>query len=444
MKTFLFAAGASVPFFNPTLNTSYLTQKVSDINEWNNIIKKYKLIKGQSVTIAEPQFVVNVINKIKKHAPNANFEQIAEVLDKISSYIMDPNPKNQMINLTEVVLLDILQNEKSTDPNPKNQMINLTEVVPMDDTLQNEKEQLCTGMQDIPFLFREIIAAAILELEKNHKSSDYKQLLDLQKEFIDYAAKDEEASIISTNYDDCVPESLNGLDFKTCFKYVDNIYQEQIDINKFMNAPRVVYYPHGHLRFHYTDNDNVTYWDDSKKADGRRWNSLNSTSIGSTHTFTNGKFAYNFNTFITTGQTKDDSFNNLPYAIYYQRMACDFAKSDTVYIIGYSFGDDHFNRLMKSFLKINTTNKLVIVDYYSNKINMVDEYKDQNNIIAKIRQVFETDWIIHYDSATQTEQPSDQNMVNKLNKDGFGEIFKNIFFYKKGYKEFLKEYKNFI
>ena len=87
MITFLFAAGASVPFFeNPSLSTFYLTQKVRDINEWQRVIKKYTLIKGQSVVIAPPQFVVEVIDMILSYAPDANFEQIAEVLDKISSY----------------------------------------------------------------------------------------------------------------------------------------------------------------------------------------------------------------------------------------------------------------------------------------------------------------------------------------------------------------------
>ena len=151
-----------------------------------------------------------------------------------------------------------------------------------------------------------------------------------------------------------------------------------------------------------------------------------------------------FNTFITTGQTKDDSFNHLPYAIYYQRMACDIAKSDTVYIIGYSFGDDHFNRLMKSFLRIKDTNKVVIIDYYPSTIGMVDEYKDQNNIISKICQVFGTEWSVIYDSVKQATLPFNELEVNKLNKTGFGEIFKNVYFYKNGYNDFLNEFTEII
>lgn len=418
MKTFLFAAGASVPFFeSPTLNTSYLTEKVKDINEWQRVIDKYVSIKGQNVVIAPPQFVVDVINKIISYAPDAKFEQIAEVLDKISSYSMDSIPSNRMMNLVQCVLMDIMRNPHKWPG---------------------------IGMQEIPFLFREIIAEAILELESNHKSGDYTQLLEKQKAFIAYAAKDEEASIISTNYDNCVPDSLHGLGFETCFKPVDSRYLMQIDIHSFMNAPRVVYYPHGHLRFHFTDNDNVTYWHDSIMANSERWDGLTSSTIGSTLTVTPGKFAYNFNTFITTGQTKDESFNHLPYAIYYQRMACDIANSDIIYIIGYSFSDEHFNRLMKSFLKLKDTNKVVIVDCYPDAIGMVDEYMDQNNIISKICQVFGTEWSVIYDSARQNKLPFNQSEVQKLNKEGFGEIFKNVYFYKKGYYDFLNEFTKFI
>lgn len=418
MNTFFFAAGASVPFFeNPSLSTSYLTEKVKDINEWQRIIEKYTSIKGSNVIIASPQFVVNVINMIINYAPDANFEQIAEVLDKISSYSMDPIPSHGMMNLVQCVLMDIME---------------------------YSHKQIGVGMQEIPFLFREIIAEAILELENEHKSSDYEQLLDKQNAFIAYVSKDEDSSIISLNYDNCVPDSLKNLGFDTCFKSVDPKYLLQIDIHRFMNAHRVVYYPHGHLRFHFTDNDSVTYWYDSTTANDERWYGINLSGIGSTLTVTPGKFAYNFNTFITTGQTKDDSFNHLPYAIYYQRMACDFAKSDIVYIIGYSFSDDHFNRLMKSFLKIKDTNKIAIVDYYPNNISMINEYKDQNNIISKICMVLGTKWSIFWDNENQTKKPVNQQEVERLNKYGFGEIFKNVYFYKKGYKEFLNEYYIFI
>lgn len=37
MKTFIFGAGASRDFFNPVLDTTYLTNKVCDQQEWGEI-----------------------------------------------------------------------------------------------------------------------------------------------------------------------------------------------------------------------------------------------------------------------------------------------------------------------------------------------------------------------------------------------------------------------
>lgn len=87
------------------------------------------------------------------------------------------------------------------------------------------------------------------------------------------------------------------------------------------------------------------------------------TTIGSTLLVLPGRFSYNWNTFLSTGQTKDEGLNHLPYAVYYQRLSIDLAKSDTVYVVGYSFGDDHINRLLRSFIKLNLNNKVYIVDF---------------------------------------------------------------------------------
>ena len=70
----------------------------------------------------------------------------------------------------------------------------------------------------------------------------------------------------------------------------------------------------------------------------------------------NAKYSYNFNAFIATGQTKDDSLNHIPYSAYYQRLVSDQAQSKMVYLVGYSFGDDPVNRLLQSFLKIDHDN----------------------------------------------------------------------------------------
>lgn len=418
MKTFIFGAGASIPFFSPVLSTAYLTDRICRQKEWDRVMDKYKFYQGKNHLMISSTTVLQVIDAILRIQPNANFEQIAEIIDKISSYGFDRIPTNNMMNLLICVM------NTGFEPNNKN--------------------PFSSEWSDIPFLLREIIAEAILELQNHHKATDFKQLIDLQHEFIETVSSiDDEISVMSLNYDDCVYDSLDGLGFEKGFSPVDQHYLRQIDVGKFMHAKKVIYFPHGHLKFQFTDNDNVTFWYDSNLANEERWKGINGTALGSTLTVLPGKFAYNFNTFLSTGQTKDDGLNHLPYAIYYQRLAIDLFKSDTVYVIGYSFGDSHINRLLRSFLQLSIQNKIIIVDYYPNTVTMVDEYMDNNNIITQINLNFRTTWEIMYNQ-NEGKLPAYPDDVAKINKDGFGKLFPQILFYKKGYKDFLSEYKNII
>ncbi len=415
MQTIIYGAGASVPFFNPMLNTSYLTNKVSDLNEWDRVIQKYRHY-NQSDQIPSASMVVRVIDAIRAIKPKAHFEQIAEILDKISSIGYDFLPVNNMMNLQWEVLKRI--------------------------GFSNYNYDTCLGpgWRDIPFLLREIIAEAILELETSHKSSNYEELNKLQNDFIKaICEQSDQTSIVSFNYDDCVIDSLSGLGFKTGFKDTYSNYGFQLDLKTFMNAERVVYFPHGHVKFQFVDNQNVSFLTDSLEADEARWDTLDQMEVGSTMTNLPGRYAYNFNTFITTGQTKDDCFNSLPYSAYYQRLANDIAKSSIVYLIGYSFGDEHVNRLLQTFLKIKETNKVYIVDYYTNSISLLDEYKDDSNIITRIYHVFGTTWLLRYNSEHESE-PFYKGKIDEINKRGFGELFDQVYFYKNGYDKFLHEF----
>lgn len=418
MKTLIFGAGASIPFFEPVLNTAYLTNKVCDKTEWDRVIKKVRDYKGKNLVIVESSIIMSIIDAIRNFQPTANFEQIAEVIDKISSYGFDKMPMNNMMNL----LISVM----NTGFKP------------------NNSTPFGSEWSDVPFLLREIIAESILDLQNKHKATDFTKLIDLQHKFIEtVCTMDDEISVMSLNYDDCICDSLVELNFEKGFLKIDPRYSRQIDIDNFMHAKKVVYFPHGHLKFQFTDNDNVTFWGDSNQANEERWNGINGVAVGSTLSVLSGKFAYNYNTFLSTGQTKDDGLNHLPYAIYYQRLAVDLFKSNIVYVIGYSFGDDHINRLLRSFLQLSTQNKIIVVDYYPNTITMVEEYKDNNNIITKINQNFETVWQIIYNQNCG-KQATDSMEIGKINTRGYGYLFPQVLFYKKGYKDFLNEFNKII
>lgn len=419
MKTFIFGAGASVPFFEPRLNTQYLTDKVCNPLEWDRVINKRNSIMGNGHPIADVASVIDIIGRIKKLLPNANFEQIAEVIDKICSYGFSQVPSHNMMNLLLAVFRELIP--------PINGL------------------SIGAEWGDIPFLYREIIAEAILDLQNNHKVTDYDWLLARQKTFIeDICNQDGEVSVMSLNYDDCVYDSLHGLGFEKGFRPTDPRYLSQLDVSQFMRAPKVVYFPHGHLKFQFVDNENVTFWHDSNLADHERWEGLKPLTVGSTSKVLRGKFAYNYNTFLSTGQTKDDGLNQMPYAIYYQRLAIDLYKSNRIYVVGYSFGDDHINRLLKSFLKLSPDNRIYIIDYYTQDVTLTNEHFDNDNIITKIYYYLGTEWQVMYDSAAGTKVALNQQEVDRINQNGYGELFPQVIFYKKGYHDFLNEFENVL
>ena len=135
--------------------------------------------------------------------------------------------------------------------------------------------------------------------------------------------------------------------------------------------------------------------------------------------------------------------NHMPYAICYQRLAVDLFRSDRIYVIGYSFGDEHVNRLLRSFIELNPDNRIYVVDYYPDQITMVDEHHHLGNMILKIHYYLGTNWQVMYTPGEGTS-PANPKEVDNLNTRGYGELFDQVIFYKKGYESFLNEFGNVI
>lgn len=401
--TILFGAGASYPFYKTHLSTNYITNQVKLEINWLNMLNKYRYVNVENYMEPEVMPWVDLLNSFRHE--DLNFEQLAEIVDKISSVQYNCNPEHNMLNRIVYALNANLQHR--------------------------------TQAQYIPFFFREIIANTIIEQENNKRADNYDELQRLQQQLLMLISeRNDQASVISLNYDECVPVSIDAIhEYDNCFRNErEHNDIKLLDVRKFFKERKVVYFPHGHLRFVFTDKENVKYVPDIYEAEQQRWNGLfNRGSVVLTQT----PFSYDFNTFITTGQTKDNAFNNLPYAVYYQRMAIDFLTSDIIVLIGYSFSDQHFNRLLKSFHHINDTNKVLVVDMYMEEVTMLNEYRDTNNLIAKINQTFTPGWGIRVINDGEL-QPMNPEEINHVNQEGFGEILPRVYFFKNGYEEFLR------
>lgn len=399
--TILFGAGASYPFYKTHLSTNYITSQVKQEINWQDMLSNYRHVNVEEYQEPDIMFWIDFLNGSGNE--DLNFEQLAEIVDKISSVQYDCFPQDNMLNRIVYALNANLQHR--------------------------------TQAQYIPFFFREIIANIIIEQEMEGRMDNYEELQRLQQQLLKRISENsDQASVISLNYDECVPVSIDAIhEYDNCFRNERGHGDMELDVRRFFETNKVVYYPHGHLRLVFNDKENVVYIPDIREAEQKRWNGLfNQGSLVITQT----PFCYDFNTFITTGQTKDNAFNNMPYAVYYQRMAIDFLTSDLIVLIGYSFGDPHFNRLLKSFHHINDINKVLVVDMYPEAVTMLHEYRDTNNLIAKINQTFTPGWGIRVTNDGEM-RPMNQEEINHVNQDGFGEILPRVYFFKNGYEEFL-------
>lgn len=74
---------------------------------------------------------------------------------------------------------------------------------------------------------------------------------------------------------------------------------------------------------------------------------------------------------------------------------------------------------------------------------MMDEYMNPKSIITKINHNFVIEWQIMV-NRNSDKQPVNPNEIEQLNTRGYGNLFLQVLFYKKGYKEFLNEFNDII
>lgn len=390
MRLLLFGAGASIPFFKTPLTTNYITQEISKKERWEPILKCYWERKHTHSLSAHK--ISRIIKKLIKRHPDYNFEDVCESFDKLTlfqwPYFTSPSFKLIMQDLRACNVIRYYKNLK-------------------------------TGTL-LPFLYRCVLLSIILDNEKEH-CGNYSDLIEQQRLFLEYYSNENEASIISLNYDDCLYTSIKGK-FDTGFvNSEENCNRCTFSPHAFFHSPKTISFLHGNIRFdsnHFTETKIIDYQ--------TRISNIGSINPISIH-YTN---SYSFNTFLTTGKSKEESLDDNPYAMYYQKMASDILHSDEIIIIGYSFNDNHINRMLLNYWETNPMKRLIIVDYCKHII----DYKHPENIPCIER-------ILHLFSTTLNDNAYE---IQRLNDDGYGYLCPKILLYKKGYESFLTEYQKVL
>ena len=394
--TIILGAGASIEFVkHPRLTSDTIMKRLIRKVYWHALSNHHPEIKP------DVEQIIQLINKVKYE--NDNFENLIDVIDKICTL---SNPRKYSDSLL-IRSVNYISGGRLTKLHDHPYRIN------------------------IPFYIRELIAGIVNEfnygLGKNESSQ---KLIALQREFIRLLLnKCDNVSVHSLNYDDCILTSLEPLGFSTGFD--DSGYFQK---SEYQSSNKVISYLHGtpHFvpKFKYFSGNSaiVRYYKNSKEALKERWR-LSTKHPG---LYTDGVVHPDYNHFITTGRTKDIHFYNQPYASYYTRLAEDLDSADIIFIIGYSFGDEHINQLLSSIRWDNYPKSIIIVDYDNYEEEQITEniYKKLYNIIIKLeKQYFES-----------YKEPINSCIIEQLARDNWAKIgHYELYYYNRGYESFLKE-----
>lgn len=395
----LLGAGASIEFVkNPKLTSDFIMQQLQSMNTWNY------LLSNDSINMESKPKVETILKLITENRKaNDNFEDVIEVLDKVCT-ISNPHKYSDSLLVRSVNYVTDLTIENSSD---RFELLN------------------------VPLYIRELIAEIVKEYNNAlGEEPSIQQLIDLQQGFIEcLQEKFNNISVHSLNYDDCILKSLRQLGFSTGFDELGYfhkfIYQSSNKVISYLHGT-----PHFVPKYKYFSGNSaiVKYYDNCEEASKERWR-LMEIHPG---LYSDGVAHPDYNHFITTGRDKDSHFYNQPYASYYTKLAEDLDNADLIFIIGYSFGDEHINQFLSSIRDNEYSKSIVIIDYDNRDDESYEEKtcKKIANIIIKLEKQY----------SEKAMNTSFANILRKLGDQNYAKIGDHdIYYYNKGYASFLNE-----
>lgn len=415
--TFLFGAGASVAFSNQ-LSTAAITNAIRRKDNWDVVIYELSQHLNVSRGIIKRK-AYKILNATRKES---NFERIVEVFDRVCGYYADSNPNNNLYNKQLFII--------------KHCRVYLA-----------KSKKIVLSYQIMPFILREIISKHIIDSVRGlYVEHDIEQLLKCQAELIHHCWDEENknyVSLVSLNYDDILSRSLGrlpslyGLGFENGF-YKDQDGHHYCDYVRLLNSHCSIVYPHGCLNFKRIPHSRIEYYCDIQKARKERLEGLIKNFPHNTIIGYDGECYYDFNSFIISGKSKEQTINKEPFGVYYQKTINDIArKENLIIVVGYSFSDSHFNSALQYAITSGNAQSMLIIDYAK------DDYYWKTGIMAYIDDLFSLSFSESSDYDKKISYKNEQRIIN-LNKYGEGYISEKIYFYKKGYSCFLREWRKVL
>lgn len=354
--TFVMGAGASLPFItngDTCLSTKYLTEQISDRDRWNAIYDEFRQnIPANgfpeynfNVTVED---ILQVINKLK--AINER-----EVSPQIYKQIQVPLPQkiDDVYGIGEINfehILYLLDKVCNCLYDRKNSIDNILFDIWGEDDKKRRELELKKGWNYVPFLCREVLVNAIIEL---WESCDKVKAVEINKQFFtSVLGRFDTVSIYSLNYDPLLYESTKQIKLKGCkrgIEHDDKVFEtgfynnENFNPKSFYLSDNVIAFLHGHIGFVPQGGKDGLYFEENYlNAQKRR---ISDVACGRGGYYREGPKGIHYNVSIISGLEKFEGFYDNPYAYYIQRLSKDVMVKASEYIvfIGNGLGDAHIN-----------------------------------------------------------------------------------------------------
>ena len=410
----IFGAGASIPFFCPPITTDALTCAVQEEMKWKSLLERYTAVMGSGVGVVKWDSILCRIQQALNVKKNFNFEELIELIDKYSSYAFDSS--------------------YAFGGEVSKRLHHLLKFFNVKLPLGYEQCWWCV----VPFLFRQMIAEAIEKWDSQFRSPDYCKLLTKQSAFLSGQLQRGNLSVYTFNYDDVLPQTIpvEKIPLETGFVC------DRFDSVKFLQAPSVLAFPHGHARWA-QDDCGIRSFSSISAANSWRLKHLSDSEFETTTFLVDTPEAYDFNTFLTTGRDKELSFSRNPYCAYYQRIAYDLRCADAVIVAGYSFRDPHIDRLLLNFLDLRPKdNKVLVIDQLGDDIDLIQEFMNTEGLLRRVLCKHGVTSVQVTNTKIFRCKYADQ--LKNTNKVGYGFLCPQIWVYKLGYKKFLSEWQTVL
>lgn len=437
----IFGAGASIPFFSPPLTTDVLTCAVQKETKWKSLLERYTAGMDSGVGEVHWAPIQCLIKRARNVNENLNFEELIEFIDKYSSYCWGDKRHRDLLNFFHVnQFFDHSPIARSEVPVHLKMIVEVIEEFNQlkmgffKDKRPLEDDYLCQSWISVPLLFRQMIAEAVEQWNSKYRSSDYCNLLAKQSEFI-LELQQGDLSVYSFNYDDVLPETV----LKGKIPLETGFVRDRFDSVKFLQAPSVLAFLHGHARWT-RDDCGIRNFPSISTANSWRLEHLSDSINAQAMPLVSERRAYDFNTFLTTGEDKETAFNRNPYCAYYQRIAHDLLRADTVIIAGYSFRDSHIDRMLLNFLDLQSKNKVLVIDHEKNDIDLIQKFIDSGGFLRRVLIKHNVTSI----SVTDTPRYKYADQLENTDKNGYGFLCPQIWVYKLGYEKFLSEWQTVL